>query len=449
MINQFNQTTQRTSRTTTQGVILGLVIAGALALPLITQAGQHPRYQLIDLGTFGGPAISLIDASKIVNNQGTFVGGADTVRPDPFAPNCFSPSCFVQHAFQWQKGGLTDLGALPGGDSSLAACINEPGEVVGVSQTGLLDPLAGIPETVAVLWDRNGDIINLGNLGGNQSFATDINNQGQVVGGAANAIPDSFAGSLFGSLFAATQGRAFLWENGVMRDLGTLGGPDSVAWYVNERGQVAGESFTDSTPNDTTSIPTIHPFLWENGSMLDLGSLGGAVSGVFGLNNRGQVVGLMTLPGDEFRHPFLWERGTLTDLGTFGGNNGQATGLNDAGEVVGVADFPGDILHNAFLWKNGVMTDLGNLGQTSFAHGINSKGQVVGASRVSFETGEVRAFLWENGGPMIDLNTLVPANSSLHLDYALSINDRGEIAGYGFLPNGDQHPFLLIPVGAK
>ena len=116
---------------------------------------------------------------------------------------------------------------------------------------------------------------------------------------------------------------------------------------------------------------------------------------------------------------------------------------------MGVADFPGDILHNAFLWKNGVMTDLGNLGQTSFAHGINSKGQIVGASRVSFETGEVRAFLWENGGPMIDLNTLIPANSSLHLDYALSINDRGEIAGYGFLPNGDQHPFLLIPVGVK
>ena len=124
------------------------LIVGSLALPLITQAGQHPRYKLIDLGTFGGPASTLIDFSKIVNNQGTFVGGADTARPDPFAPNCFSPSCVVQHAFQWQKGVLTDLGALPGGGSSFAACINEPGEVVGVSQTGLLDPLAGIPEAV-------------------------------------------------------------------------------------------------------------------------------------------------------------------------------------------------------------------------------------------------------------------------------------------------------------
>ena len=95
------------------------------------------------------------------------------------------------------------------------------------------------------------------------------------------------------------------------------------------------------------------------------------------------------------------------------------------------------------------MTDLGNLGQTSFAHGINSRGQIVGASRVSFVTGEVRAFLWENGGPMIDLNTLIPAGSNLHLAYAHSINERGEIAGYGFLPNGDQRPFLLIPVGEE
>jgi probable HAF family extracellular repeat protein len=200
---------------------------------------------------FGGPTITLINASKIVNNQGPFVGGADTARPDPFAPNCFSPSCVVQHAFQWEKGVLTDLGALPGGGSSFAACINELGEVVGVSQTGLLDPLAGIPEAVAVLWDRNGEIINLGTLGGNQSFPTAINNQGQVVGAAANAIPDPFSFVGF-----ATQTRAFLWENGVMRDLGTLGGPDSIAWYVNERGEVAGESYTDSTPNDTTSIPT-------------------------------------------------------------------------------------------------------------------------------------------------------------------------------------------------
>ena len=190
--------------------------------------------------------------------------------------------------------------------------------------------------------------------------------------------------------------------------------------------------------------------------MVDLGSLGGTYGFPNYLNNRGQVVGPMYLPGDEFQHPYLWSNGTLTDLGTFGGSTGQPNGVNDAGEVVGVADFPGDVLHDAFLWKNGVMTDLGNLGQTSNAHSINSKGQVVGASKVSSETGEIRAFLWENGGPMVDLNNLVPANSAFDLVSADHISDRGEIVGEGVprgVPFGDietrGHAFLLIPVGEE
>jgi len=120
-----------------------------------------------------------------------------------------------------------------------------------------------------------------------------------------------------------------------------------------------------------------------------------------------------------------------------------------------VADLPNG-LHNAFHWKNGVMTDLGNLGRTSAAHAINSKGQVVGASRVSLAPRQTSAFLWEKGGPMIDLNTLIPANSSLHLVFAEHINDRGEISGTGVPPGVSVddvetlgHAFLLIPVGEK
>ena len=432
------------------------LIVGSLALPLITQAEQpptkeHPRYKLIDLGTFGGPSSQFYQYGKNVNNRGAVVGGADTANPDPFAPNCAVPSCFVQHAFKWQNGVLSDLGTLPGGSSSYVLWINNGGQTVGVSQNGLIDPLTGAPASIAVLWKSNGEIINLGTLGGNESLAVALNDRSQAVGAAANTIPDSFSLGGFG-----TQSRAFLWENGVMRDLGTLGGPDSFANYVNEGGQVAGISYTDSTPNDTTGIPTAHPFLWENGRMLDLGGLGGTYGFPNYLNNRGQVVGLMNLPGDEFYHPFLWSNGTLTDLGTFGGSTGLANGVNDAGEVVGVADFPGDVLHDAFLWKNGVMTDLGNLGKTSNAHSINSKGQVVGASKVSFETGEIRAFLWENGGPMVDLNNLVPANSALELVNTYYISDRGEIAGNGLppgVPFGDSetrgHLFLLIPVGEE
>src|SRR5437016_2223112 len=209
------------------------LIVGSLALPLIAQAGQHPRYKLVDLGTFGGPSSSFTQLAKIINSQGAVVGGADKANPDPFAPNCIAPSCFVQHAFKWQNGVLSDLGTLPGGSSSFALWINDGGQTVGHSQNGLIDPLTGAPASIAVLWKSNGEIINLGTLGGNQSLAVALNDRSQAVGGAANTIPDSFSLGGFG-----TQSRAFLWENGVMRDLGTLGGPDSFANYVNEGGQV-------------------------------------------------------------------------------------------------------------------------------------------------------------------------------------------------------------------
>jgi probable HAF family extracellular repeat protein len=434
------------------------LLVPTLAVALMAQAEAppekaHPRYKLVDLGTFGGPSSTSEDFAQTVNNHGTAVGAADTAIPDPFAPNCSSPSCFVQHAFQWKNGVMTDLGALPGGGSSLAIWINDLGQVVGLSQNGLIDPLSGAPQSLAVLW-QDGQIVPLGTFGGT-SQANAINNRGQVIGFAQNAVPDPYPlNNIFGGA-DVTQTRAFLWENGVMHDLGTLGGPDSFGEYVNELGQVVGISYTDSTPNDTTGIPTVHPFLWQNGQILDLGSLGGTLGDVFGLNERGDVVGEMTLAGDEFQHPYLWSDGTLTDLGTFGGSNGGATSVNNEGEVVGVADLPNG-LHDAFLWKKGVMIDLGNLGTTSYAHSINARCQVVGGSRVSSNPSQVSAFLWEKSGPMIDLNTLIPANSPLHLAYAMHISDRGEISGTGVPPGVSVddvetlgHAFLLIPVGEE
>jgi len=106
-----------------------------------------------------------------------------------------------------------------------------------------------------------------------------------------------------------------------MRDLGTLGGPDALpgAGCVNERnGLVAGASFTDSTPNPATGVPTQEPFRWENGTMTSLGTLGGSVGFAQCANNRGQVIGQSNLAGDLTFHPFLWEDGVLKDLGTFG-----------------------------------------------------------------------------------------------------------------------------------
>jgi probable HAF family extracellular repeat protein len=232
-----------------------------------------------------------------------------------------------------------------------------------------------------------------------------------------------------------------------------LGGPDAQAGFVNEEGQVAGIAYLNSIVNPLTGVPTQDTFLWQNGRMRDLGNLGGSFGAPNGLNNRGQVTGYSNLVGDQIFQPFLWDGKKLLDLGTLGGDFGEGIAINDAGEVAGGADLPGDQIHDAFLWRKGVMTDLGNLGLTSYAHAISASGQVIGASRLADGT-TVHAFLWENGGPMIDLNTLIPPNSSLTLVFAETINERGEIGGNG-VPAGCQpadvatcgHAFLLTPDG--
>ena len=416
-------------------------------------ADRRLRYRLLDLGTLGGPSSTDV-ASPIMNNRGSITGGADTADSDPNAPNCYAPDCFVMHAYIARKGLLTDLGGLTGGFGSEGNWINEHDQVAGQSENGLIDPLLGTPAAAAVLWKSNGQIVDLGTFGGNEGLAAMVNNRGQVVGAAANTVPDPFPGPLG---FWGTQSRAFLWEKGVMKDLGDLGGPDAFAIAVNDRGQIAGFSYTSSTPSGVANdwcqdIPPQNPFLWENGRMIDLGTLGGACGfpsfGV-GLNNKGQVVGQSDLAGDFTAHPFLWDpkrHPHLRDLGTLGGTFGSATGVNDASEIIGVATTPDEAPH-AFFWRNGVMQDLGTVkgDGCSVAYHINAGGQVVGTSGDGCD--EVHAFVWQQGGPMMDLNDLVAPGSGLVLTAGEFINDRGEIAASGVLPNGDHHAILLIPCG--
>jgi probable HAF family extracellular repeat protein len=429
-----------------------ITLFSALTVPVQLSA-QHTRYKLIDLGTFGGPASYFSNGfDGILNSEGSAVGWADTSTPDPYPKFCFNPDCFVSHAFQSRNGVLTDLGTLPHGASSQAFWISANGLIAGNSQNGQIDPLIpGFPEFRAVLW-KDGKIINLGTLeGGHESLVSAVNSRGQVVGVALNTVPDPFSGF---------QARAFLWQNGRMQDLGTLGGQDANAFFVNERGQVAGFSFTNATPNPTTGFPTQDPFLWEPDTMLDLGTLGGTVGMPSALNNRGQVVGVSKLAGDLTSHPFLWTKSSgMQDLGTLGGNNGLTNWINDAGDIVGKADLPGSLPqnHDAVLWRHGTIIDLGTLpgDSCSNAYYVNSRGQVVGTSESRelclIPTGE-HAFLWENGGPMIDLNTLIPVGSSLELTFAVAINDRAEIIGFGAPPGCAPanvevcgHAYVLIP----
>jgi probable HAF family extracellular repeat protein len=436
--------------------ITAVVFLAVLTIPTVSSAQEHnakqPHYSVKDLGTFGGPDSFFFSAPVVqsVSNRGTVAGGADTGLPDPYPPSFFSPDGHILHAFKWKNGILTDLGTLPGGYSSTGFWVNDRGLIMGLSQNGLIDPITGLPEAIAVLWEKDGEIIDLGTLGGSFSFGNAMNNRGQVVGLALNTVPDQY--SMVG---LGTETHAFIWQNGHMEDLGTLGGPDSWAAAVNERGQVAGWAFTNSTPNPVTNIPTQDPFLWQDGTMIDLGTLGGTEgvvasfteSGGRAINNRGQVVGTSNLAGDLTHHPFLWNQGSLTDLGTLGGDNGEASFINDAGAVVGWADVPGSQSHHAFLWERGVMTDLGVLaGQPcSRAIDVNSKGQTIVDTGICGVGGGPGA-LWENG-TLYDLNTLIPPDSGVTVGDVNFINDRGEIAVTGILPNGDQHDLLLIPVG--
>jgi probable HAF family extracellular repeat protein len=428
-------------------VCLAGLAAAVCSLAAVGPAQAHPPsrypYTLVDVGTFGGPQAD-VGNGPYMNEAGTVVGTADTARPDPFGASesgAFNGDPFVQHAYSWHRGTLTDLGALgprSAQNSSYPNAVNARGHAAGLSDDGTIDPLVGGAVTHAVLW-KDGRVVDLGTLGGNQSQAFSLNDDDAVTGVAANAIPDAFS-----MLGWGTQTRAFLWRRGESRDLGTLGGPDSFGGAVNERGQVAGVSYTSSVPDPTTGQPPSDPFLWQHGRMRDLGNLGGSVpifDGVVALNDRGQVAGQSGLAGDQTAHPYLWTGTRMIDLGTLGGDNGSASALDDHGTVVGTADLA-DGTHDGFLW-DGRMHDLRPLqgGHCSNANDINAQGDVVGNST---QCGSgVTAVVWRHGSA-VDLNTLV-APSPLRLNSAIGINDAGMIMGEGSLPNGDARNFVLIP----
>jgi probable HAF family extracellular repeat protein len=320
------------------------------------------------------------------------------------------------------------------------------------------------------------NITDLGALGGSNSVPWGINDRGQVVGGSET--PDIDPNSGFPTF------HAFLWNKGVMHDLGTLGGQYSQALLggINSDGQVVGEAETSTVDPNNPPFFATHAFLWEKGAMHDLGTLGGTHSYAMGIDSESRVVGAAQTDephpffGQQY-HPFLWKKGVMRDLGTLGGDLGFATGISviDAphSREDGVADkeqapktrnkghspfqvVGGSIVDNnptppflfpmfSFLWEGGVMTNLGALGGIqSFPEAINDRSQVVGEFTVldSVGTGISHAFRWEDGRRH-DLGTVAGDTDSI----AYAINHKGQIvgaSGSGFidLPFNPVHAFL-------
>jgi hypothetical protein len=167
---------------------------------------KHHHYKLIDMGTFGGAASNAI---PVLNNKGEMAGGSATSvpgNPTLFGNGGFDGLVpFIFHVFAWREGDVIDLGALPPADQNYSnpGSINEKGEIAGLSENGVTDPITGLPEMRAVVW-KDGQTMDLGTLGGNTSAATSINDRGQVVGLAQNAVRDPFS--------SGTETRAFVWD---------------------------------------------------------------------------------------------------------------------------------------------------------------------------------------------------------------------------------------------
>lgn len=431
-------------------LVLALALAGLLPWSQPVQAA--PRADVDVVGSLGASATGVSSSSiKALSARSQMAGYSDLYT---------NGVNMGSRAFVWRNGVMTNLGILgansSGYGSSIATGINADGQVVGNSTYYVNGAEAG---QRAFVW-RNGVMTNLGSLGVNasgvgNSAAVAINAGGQVVGNSNYFVNGADMGS-----------RAFVWRDGVMTNLGMLGTSttgvgSSTAVAINASGLVAGNS-DDYT---TGAYKGSRAFIWRDGVMTSLGSLGtnsfgNGSSAAVALNAGGQVAGnsLYYVNGvNKGQRAFVWQNGVMTNLGSFGGDStgmgsSLVAGLNDSGQVAGTSSLYVNGVNKgqrAFVWSNGVMTNLGTLGAdssgnaSSTAWAINASGQVVGLSAVYANGANLgnRAFLY-NDGKMFRLDTFAPSGWVWNI--ASGINDFGQVVVHGN-NKGKTVPGLFTP----
>jgi probable HAF family extracellular repeat protein len=298
-----------------------------------------------------------------------------------------------------------------------------------------------------------------------------INNQGKVVGYAYKGVGHG----------VDMMGHAFLWENGKMTPLRTLGGKYNHAIGINNRDEIIG----DADNNDKQTLPVI----WRNGGkdrpiplsttngyaacINDKGVIVGSDEAIFlwtmgnraplgfplwkdhfyrpvAINSQGDIAGYVSGPPDigftaTPESSFFYQAGKIHDLETLGGARCQCKGMNEAGIMVGWATNIRN-KQRACLWKEGKAQELiAPDVQSSEASGINNNGDIVGFYITTKE--KWKACLWKDGRA-IDLNTCLPPGSGWELFDATGINDAGQIIGTGYHKN-KQRSFILTPLAKR
>ncbi len=299
----------------------------------------------------------------------------------------------------------------------IATAINNSGQLTG----------SAVSEQGGIVYSFFWDGVNTAQLpdfqgGKSGTIARDLNDSGQITGETR-----SLAGR-----------HAFLWDDGVLKDLTGSGHYDGEG--INSSGDVVissaiGEAYVWSSQTGLRSLPDLQP--------------GGFTLGR-AINDLGVVVGLSEAGGGGFS-AVAWVGGSIRDLGRPANfTRSEANAINNLGDVVGESQTAvSGSIHRATLWANGDIVDLGELPGVqdySLAYDINDDRQIVGYS-VGEPLGSLgrRATLWDDG-QLLDLNNLIDPNSGWLLYHADGINNRGEIIGFGRSPRGTDEGFLLTPV---